>query len=205
MLPSVAIVGQFGSGKTTLANHLIENHGYTRVSFAARLKEVAAAVYGDGGPIEKPRIYLATSLQDVTRPITGRMLLQELGQSVKVLDRDFWIKWLAADIRAGKYGVGPFVIDDCRFPYEADFLRDEMGFTVVRLDVPEAVRFARYEALYGYAPSEAEINHPSETEVLLIRPDKILNGDLPAESVAALLVENLLGEDGAVHYAGGRS
>ena len=172
----IAIVGGFGAGKTTLSDALVEA-GYTRVSFAALLKEMAARAYG--GPIEKGLGYYVTDLSTgKDREITGRRVLQELGQAVKAMDRDFWVNALLNDIADGKYGSGPFVTDDCRFPYEAKALHAE-GFIVVKLEVPLAVRIERYNDSYGVYPTEAETHHESEIELEDIEVDYTLNGENP--------------------------
>jgi hypothetical protein len=189
---SVAVVGKFGAGKTTLAERLIKDYSYVRVGFANRLKEVAEAVYGGGRPVSKGAVYALTDeTTGKLREVTGRRLLQELGQSVKVMDRDLWIRWLDADIRDGKYGNGPFAIDDCRFPYEANYLRDELGFVIVKLDTPDETRFTRYERLYGRRPSEDEVNHPSETQVDAIVEDLLVPGDIPVADLARIVVRSV--------------
>lgn len=188
---SIAIVGEFAAGKTTLADYLVQHYGYTRVSFAHRLKEVAAAVYNGGLPIEKNLMYPVVKSDIGGCELSGRAILQELGQSVKALDEHFWIRWLLADIDAGLYGDGPFVSDDTRFPYEADALRTR-GFMVARLSTPTPVRLTRYEQLYGRRPTDAEMRHPSEVESRKIEEDFSLNGTKPVAGLAAAIVE--LGE-----------
>lgn len=196
MRENIAIVGEFASGKTTLAEYLIENYRYTRLSFAKRLKEVAEQVYhpvfrtGIGG-VEKTGRYEVWPL-DETNPVdvSGREILQRLGQSVKELDKLFWVRWMLNDMEAGRSGTGPFVIDDCRFPYEADALR-ERGFIVARLVTPLDVRMNRYELSYGRRPTPAEMNHPSETEVQNIKWDALLDGTKPVEILAEALVESV--------------
>lgn len=191
---SIAIVGEFASGKTTLADYLVENHGYTRVSFAKRLKEVCAAVYNGGQPIEKNASYVVSRESTNDTIISGRQVLQEFGQSVKALDRDFWIRWLLADLekeaRTGSVRPGSYVTDDCRFDYEADILRQH-GFLIVKVSTPLHVRQQRYEAIYGRPPTEEEMNHPSETSVRDIEADVEVRGCDPVE---------LLGEY-VLHYA----
>lgn len=189
---NVAIVGEFASGKTTLAELLIENFGFTRVSFAGKLKSVAAAVYepmepGQYGSIEKTKQYEVWPLMSQPETISGREVLQQLGQAVKDMDRLFWVRWLMNDIDSGIYGDGPFVTDDCRFPYEADALR-ERGFVIARIMTPLDVRMDRYEATYGRRPTMAEMNHPSETEVQSIRWDLILDGMTSPTDMASNVV-----------------
>lgn len=191
MTQSVAIVGEFASGKTTLANALIDTYGYKRVSFAGRLKEMAADVYGGRAPVEKTAQYEVYPLRwDDPGEISGREVLQQLGQSVKELDRLFWVRWLMNDIDAGRYGDGPFVTDDCRFPYEADALR-KRGFSIVRVMTPIKVRMERYEMTYGRLPTEKEMTHPSETEVTLIDWDMLVDGTHPVDVLAKAVAEEL--------------
>jgi hypothetical protein len=194
---SVAIVGEFASGKTTLANALIEQYGFKRVSFAGRLKQMAAAVYAPSGNpagygvVEKTAEYEVFPLRwDDPGTISGREVLQQLGQSVKELDRLFWVRWLMNDIDAGMHGDGPFVTDDCRFPYEADALR-ERGFTIVRVMTPIKTRMERYEMTYGRLPTQAEMTHPSETEVTLIDWDMLVDGTHPVDELASTIAGEL--------------
>lgn len=42
----VGVTGLAGSGKDTFARRLIENHGFVKESFARRLKELCAGIYG---------------------------------------------------------------------------------------------------------------------------------------------------------------
>jgi hypothetical protein len=191
---SVAIVGGFAAGKTTLSDGLIQQ-GWTRVSFAKRLKELAQAVYGEpvaeflaGGrayaPVDKAQEYDVTRLDGTPESLSGRRILQELGQSVKSLDRDFWVKWMLRDIRDNKYGHAPYVTDDCRFPYEADALSDA-GFIIVKLEVPVDTRIMRYYDVYGVYPTPAEIVHPSEIELVNIVPDYVIDGEKPPKDILA--------------------
>lgn len=184
---SIALVGEFCSGKTTLAEHLVEHHGYTRISFAKRLKEIAASVYSRGDPVAKDGKYEVSRQYENDTILSGRQILQELGQAVKDLDRDFWIRWLAADLEAGLYGDGPFVTDDARFPFEAEALR-RRDFVIVRLDTPAYVRAERHQLLYGRQPSEAELAHPSEVESKKIEVDVTIKGTRTVEVLADVIV-----------------
>lgn len=180
-MKNLAIVGGFAAGKTTLSDGLVQQ-GYTRVSFARYLKEIAARAYG--GTIDKVLDYDVVSLDGTRRSISGRALLQELGQSVKAMDRDFWIEVLLNDIEDGSYGDGPFVTDDCRFPYEAEELRNE-GFVIIKLDTPVDVRIRRYNDVYGRYPTPSELVHPSEIELVDIVPDFVIDGEKEAKAVLA--------------------
>lgn len=179
---NVAIAGRFAAGKSTVSSQLIHLYGFERGSFAARLKQLAAEVYNDGNAIEKDGTYTVTDL-DTGRDldISGRQVLQRLGQSVKTLDRLFWVRWFAQD--AAK-ATGPLVLDDLRFPYEADFLRSK-GWLIVKVETPEHVRAERYRDLYGRYPTRDEMEHVSETSVDLIEPHMTVSGDGDAYATAA--------------------
>lgn len=172
---NLAIVGGFAAGKTTLSDGLVQQE-YTRVSFARYLKEIAEDVYNGGEPIGKTQNFDTYTLAGEYREISGRQLLQELGQAVKAMDRNFWIRSLFNELNAGWHGDGPWVIDDCRFPYEADALRDA-DFSIVKLEVPVDTRIRRYEKAYGRYPTPAELVHPSEIELVGIIPDIIIDGE----------------------------
>jgi energy-coupling factor transporter ATP-binding protein EcfA2 len=189
---NVAIVGKMGAGKSSLANHLVDVHKYTRVANAGALKALAAMAYG---PIDKGETYRVTvpcSIHDndshEEREISGREVLQGIGQIVKQFDRDFWLKAMMRDIETK--GNGPFVCDDTRFPFEADFLR-ERGWIIAKLYVPAEIRAERYERLYGRAPTEQELSHPSETEVDNITEDVGLSGTDPIETLVEQLFEHM--------------
>lgn len=177
---NLAIVGGFAAGKTTLSEGLVQQ-GYTRVSFARLLKEMAARAYGE--EIQKNHDYVMSDLvTGASRVISGRRVLQELGQSVKNMDRNFWISSLINDIKNGNYGPEPYVTDDCRFPYEAEALR-EQGFVIVALDTPLDTRIRRYHATYGYYPTPAELVHPSEIELVDIAVDHALDGEMSPKEI----------------------
>lgn len=175
--PNIAFVGRMAAGKSTLANLLGLFYGYVRVSHADGIKEMAALAYG---PIDKVKEYTVATRAGGHNILTGREILQGIGQTVKYLDRDFWIKTTLN--RAAKID-GPVVNDDTRFVFEADALRDA-GWLIVGVDTPDEVRMQRYEELYGRRPTESELSHESEREIDAIICDRRIDGT--ADPVATL-------------------
>jgi len=174
----VAIVGKFCSGKTTLANVLVDEYGFVKVSMANNMKNIVREVYGT---LDKQDLIWRTRRDGTAEQITVREMLQVLGESVKDADRDIWLKWLEQDMM---FMRGPFVMDDMRLLFEAEELK-KAGWVIVALVCPEPVRIARYVERYGKPPSETETNHKTETESGLIEPDIRLDATLSPEYLAA--------------------
>lgn len=182
--PDIALVGRMGSGKSTVAE-LLTLQGYTRISHADGLRQIAAAAYGNLGKsdtitVARPRArggYLELS---------GREVLQQLGQKVKEFDRDFWLSITLR--RALMYPEQPIVNDDTRFMFEAQALR-AIGFLIVRINVPLMVRMQRLEALHGRKPTKSEQYHESEREIDDIQVDFELDGTLEPWTLTRSILE----------------
>lgn len=177
---NIAIVGKMYSGKTTLAMKLVDNHGYTRVAMAGPLKKLAAYAYGE--VVEKDKEYETIDRETGDAVFkTGRQIMQGIGQSLKYVDRNIWLKIFANDTEA--MGSEPYVVDDVRFQFEADYLRSR-GWLIVMVETPDEERIRRAVALTGRAPSSSELTHESEAEVDEIAYDVFHRGDKPMEKVA---------------------
>lgn len=150
----IAITGLIGSGKDTIASHLVKNYEYERYSWAAPLKDITATLFS----WDRDMLEGTTPTQREQREQTDewwsnklgknwspRIALQVMGTEVmrNALHQDIWI--LAGMQRiSGKQNV---VIPDTRFPNEIAAIRDMGGFiwNVQRGSVPEW-----YTALTGF-------------------------------------------------------
>lgn len=130
--PSViALSGAAGSGKSTAADYLVRMHGYERVKFAGPLKDMMRAIglpesCIEGDAKEKPNRML--------RGKTPRYAMQTIGTQWgrDIIGPHFWVGlWERAALEVLDAG-GRVVVDDCRFPNEADAVR-KLGGVVVRL------------------------------------------------------------------------
>jgi predicted kinase len=128
LLPKLILVhGLKESGKSTLADHLVETYGYTRVKMAGPLKNMLRSLLRDGGVAEDQiERHVEGDLKEVPIPQmsgrTARQLMQTLGDEWRRMQADdFWI-----DIAVGKIDQvlgdgGRVVVDDIR--YENEFCR----------------------------------------------------------------------------------
>lgn len=134
----IGFSGKAGSGKTTAANYLVEHYGFVRMSFAKPLKEAAgllfslslAQLYGDQKEVVDSRWGLSP-----------RQILQRFGTDAMrtTFGEDIWTKIWFRSRPPNRH----IVVDDVRFPDEADFIRfclDNSGRNgrVFRLGYPHA-------------------------------------------------------------------
>jgi len=118
-----AISGKMGSGKTHLAQLLVQDHAFEKLAFADEIKEAVAK------GLEIP---LDVVFKEKT---VFRQVLQGAGQAARWYHGDtYWTDQVIQRVWAlGQFKHDRLVLDDLRFPHEADRLRDE-GFTLVRLE-----------------------------------------------------------------------
>lgn len=131
----IAFTGLAGSGKSTVAQYLVERHGFQRVRFAGPLKGMMAALgctqeQIDGSEKETPCSLLGGK--------TPRHAMQTLGTEWgrDLITSDLWIRAWQAAVAKVPAGV-PIVVDDCRFPNEGEAVR-AAGGVIVRIERPGA-------------------------------------------------------------------
>lgn len=139
----IGLSGKSGAGKTTLATEIEREFGYTRVSFADGVKEeVKAFLQASGLDVEDHNLWGTQEDRDMVIPgyngKTYRELLQWWGTDYRrrFYGEDYWTKQLMSRISDG----GKYIIDDMRFPNEAEAVR-KTGGVVVRIHRPGLVYF----------------------------------------------------------------
>jgi len=159
LVPRVEILGLSGwarNGKDTVADHLISNYGYKRISFAAPMKE---ALYRLNPKITIDSV-ASTPIRigvDVygwddlkTHGPEVRELLQRFGTEVgrELWGEDFWVNAAIDTIEDGSR----VVVSDVRYPNEADAIKKLGGevWRVVRPGFGAANDHASEHALNDY-------------------------------------------------------
>ncbi len=143
----IGVCGFIGSGKDTIADYLVNYHGFRRESFANSLKDAVAHVFGWDRTMLEGRTKQAREWREqrdewwsnrLGMDITPRWILQYWGTEVcrKAFHDDIWIAALENKLRTSKDDI---VISDCRFPNEIKSIRNAGGrvIRVVRGDEPE--------------------------------------------------------------------
>src|SRR5690554_1442809 len=154
----IALTGRMRSGKSTIADYLWLTHGFAKVSFASSLKLTADRLFSH---LYEP-IYDGRSIREYRKP---RALLQELGQKLREIDEDVWIKQAEQSMRVFENyrTTAGIVIDDLRQPNEYEWARAN-GFVIVRVIAPETDRIERAIEL-GDDFDIADLTHETESYI----------------------------------------
>ena len=163
----IGICGLISSGKDTIADYLIKNHTFHKISFADKLKDSVSAMFSwnrellDGKTNESRewREKVDTYWTSETgRTITPRLVLQEFGTECM---RNGFYDGIWVSLTKKKIIENPhmnFVLPDTRFPNEAKMLY-EIGGEVWRVKRGnDPAWFSEYQEL-GVEPTDV---HPSE-------------------------------------------
>jgi len=132
----IGVCGLIGSGKGTVADILVEEHDFKKISFADKLKDAVAVLFG------WPRNMLEGDTQEsrewreqvdefwtneTGRTITPRLVLQEFG--TECMRQGFydgiWVSIVKQQILADPHSN--WVIPDTRFPNEINMLHEIGG------------------------------------------------------------------------------
>lgn len=146
----IGMVGFAGSGKDTVASHIVDNYRFSRISFAKALKDVLSSMFGwdrellEGTTKESrewrdiPDMWWEDKLDWSRHPMsshserfTPRVALQLIGtQTIRGSFCDgIWTYRVEHYINHTK---GDIIITDCRFKNELDMVRN-MGGTIIRV------------------------------------------------------------------------
>ncbi len=153
----IGIIGAIGSGKDTIADYLIAEHGFKKLSFARRVKDAAAAVFGWDRELLEGASKESREWREQVDPfwnITPRLALQKIGTEMfrQHIRDDIWIKGIEKDLVAE--GGQSFVITDCRFQNEIDTIRRAGGKLIYVERGPRPDWVSR--ALKAYNGSESD-------------------------------------------------
>lgn len=173
----VALIGQAGVGKSTLAKLLVYRNGYARMSIADPIK---ALVHQAFPGLNKTDV--VPGLTSYGQPMTVRQLLQRVGAIGREAHPDLWLK-IWATRRDGLAGRA-VVTDDLRLVREVHYLRAYRPGTLIVLLHADPSELA---SRAGEVPTD-------ETELQPLMADydlKLNTSQLTPDQVYAAVVEAL--------------
>ena len=191
----IGICGFIGSGKDTVADYLVNFHGFRRESFANSLKDAVSQVFGWDrelleGRTKESREWRETKdewwSKRLKQDITPRWVLQYWGTEVvrRGFHDDMWVASLENRLLHTKDDI---VITDCRFPNEIKAIK-AVGGQVIRIKRgPEpawyqhAVTYNKGMKRIGWALGKEELEragiHASEYSWVGSKFDTVLEND----------------------------
>ena len=136
----IGLNGLKGSGKDTAGSYLVDNHNFIHASFAAKLKESAAALFNIdpikweeyknndeifvGLMVNKHPLFAPSNISNMS----ARVFLQRYGTEAHrdIFGEDFWVEQAFKDIDPTEN----YVFTDARFPNELKRIHDAGGFNI---------------------------------------------------------------------------
>lgn len=154
----IALTGPIGAGKSTAADYLIHQYGFTLLKFAHPLKRMLMAF---GLTYEE----LEGAKKEIANPLllgkTPRHAMQTLGTEWgrRLIGENLWTNAWLADIKRAE--IDKIVVDDARFPNEFDLVKNLGGeiWSVLR------------------KPTQPDYTHESEGHFRKLLPHKFINNN----------------------------
>ena len=171
----IGICGFQSSGKDTIANYLVKEHGFARFSFASALKDIISLMFGwpreqleglttaDREWREEIDPWWANSLK--MPHLTPRFVMQHFATELfrKHFHPDIWVKIVERNLYDFLYANNNpnIVISDCRFKNEIDMILS-FGGKIIQAHRNTPAWFYSYRR--GEPTREIETMHRSEIE-----------------------------------------
>ena len=143
-MKNVALFGEMGAGKTSVAKILEDVYGYQKISLGTKIHS-ECKLHGS----------------------ETREEMQQYGQSMrKIFGEDTWCKYLEKRLNTefkDKYKNHLIVIDDARQVNEFYYFK-ELGFLPIAVVANEAIRLERLRKRVNYQVNQETKNHETEKQ-----------------------------------------
>ena len=161
----IAISGPMGSGKTTIANLIINsNPEYKIYSFGQKIKDIAYELF------------------NMNKDFKDRSLLINIADKMRDIDPDVWAKYIIKQTNSYNHCI----IDDLRFQNELDILEKDNDWIYIVLNIDNKVRLDRLKKLYpnnysdhiknmGHLSEQCDLNFYNKNRVLYLNSNDSLD------------------------------
>ena len=191
----IGICGLIGSGKGTVADILVNTHKFTKISFADKLKDGVASVFGWDrkmleGDTDESRQWRELKddfwSNETKMEVTPRLVLQLFGTDCmrNGFDDGIWVSLVKKELldNPGRN----YVIPDVRFANEVDMIRDVGG------EVWEIKRGPDPEWLVEYKTNGKEPKvHASEWKWIKSKKDLVIENNSTLDELSNQVLSRL--------------
>lgn len=192
----IGICGLIGSGKGSVADILVQEHNYIKLSFADKLKDGVASVFGwdrqmlEGDNAESRKWREQKDefwTKETGDEITPRLILQLFGTDCmrNGFYDGIWVSLVKQELQ--KNSKQNYVIPDVRFENEAKMIRSLGGKICQVRRGPDPLWFRLYKDL-GQEPTDI---HKSEWAWANVQMDYVLANDTTLEELKNLVKDHL--------------
>ena len=193
----IGICGLIGSGKGTVADILVEQHNYEKLSFADKLKDGVSSVFGWDrqmleGDTDASRKWREEEdkfwTEETGETVTPRLILQLFGTDCmrNGFYDGIWVSLVKQELLKNK--DKNYVIPDVRFENEAKMIRSLGGRICQVRRGPDPLWFRLYKDL-GQEPTDV---HKSEWAWANVQMDYILANDGTPDDLKNLVKDHLV-------------
>ena len=156
----IALLGKARSGKDSVANILVEDMGFQEFKLSKGIYDFIRQFY-------------RAQIVQVDGGAKDRGLLQLIGQTVRKIDEDIWVRYLLEDIsKYPSWREMDIVVSDVRQENEVRTLRRE-GYTIIKVTASENIRIARMKAA-GDIVTKEQLSYETELSVDAIDADWVI-------------------------------
>ena len=173
----IGLIGRAGSGKDTVADFLVNNHDFTKLSFGKILKDVISIIFGwdrellEGDTLESREFRETIDewwSKELGFSVTPRKMFQMIGTDVmrKHFNQDIWVLVLKKKLNDYSIKNKNIIITDIRFINEYNMV-SEIGGKMIKI-----IR----TNMHTY-------NHSSENNIDNFKSDFIINNNSSIENL----------------------
>lgn len=133
----IALCGKRGSGKDTVADYLVNNHGFTKVAFADPLKVAVKAIFGFnddqlyGNKKEEEDPYWGATPRSIFQFVGNECFRDSLEEYFPNIGQDLWVKAMKRKLDSlVSSGTKRIVVSDLRYMNELEMLQKEFNTKV---------------------------------------------------------------------------
>ena len=197
----IGLCGFAGSGKGTLADILVENHNFRKISFATKLKDVASVMFGWDrdlleGITDESRAWREEIDEywsnELEQEVTPRIVLQIFGTDCvrNNLHNNIWVSIVKKTL-IDNPDVN-WVIPDIRFPNEVNVIQQQLNglvWWIRRGELPDWYRTAAVDNEIGSNDMLTKYSEVHESEYRWINTqfDNIIENDSSIEELGYIV------------------